>query len=61
VISVLGLTFEPSEDGQGVIQIAVSGEGEIALDVECINVTLRDVTRPHKALSRLVPTHKLES
>lgn len=60
VIAILGLVFEPGEDGQGRITIALSGEGEIALDVECINIMLRDVTRPHKALSKLVPNHPLE-
>jgi len=61
VISLLGMSFESGEDGQGRILMALSGEGEIALDVECINATLRDVTRPHKAQAKSAPNHQLDS
>jgi len=61
VISLLGMSFEPGEDGQGRILLALSGEGEIALDVECINITMRDVTRPHKAQAKAAPSHQLDN
>jgi hypothetical protein len=32
-------------------------DGAIAIDVECINVTLKDVTRPYVAPSRKAPNH----
>lgn len=57
VISVLALTFTPSEDGAGRIEITLAGDGAIALDVEAIDATLKDVTRPYVAPSRQAPTH----
>ena len=33
----------------------LAGDGEIALDVECLDVTLADVTRPY--LARGLPSH----
>lgn len=60
IIAVLGCAFEAGEDGTGRIVMALSGEGEIGLDVECINVTLRDVTRPHAAHAKGLPDHRLD-
>ena len=57
VISVLGMTFDAGEDGAGTIVLTLAGDGAIALDVECVEVTLADVTRPYKAPSGKVPTH----
>ncbi len=57
VISVLSMAFEPSEDGAGTVVLTLAGDGAIALDVECIEATLADVTRPYKAPSGKVPSH----
>lgn len=57
VLSILAITFEPGEDGTGRIVLVLAGDGAVALDVECLNVTLRDVTRPYKAPSGHAPTH----
>lgn len=58
VLSILALGFEPGPDGTGRIVMTLAGDGAIALDVECINVTLKDVTRPYTAPSRKTPTHR---
>ena len=43
VISVLQLRFEPGEsEPEGQVLILLSGDGEIALDVEALDVTLLD-------------------
>ena len=55
VLSLLALAFEPREDGAGVLTLILAGDGEIALDVECLDVTLADVTRPYLARGR--PSH----
>jgi hypothetical protein len=55
VIELLALVFEPGEDGAGVLRLVLAGDGEIALDVECLDVRLADVTRPYIARSR--PSH----
>ena len=57
VISVLSMTFEAKEDGAGTVVLALAGDGAIALDVECVEVTLADVTRPYIAPSGKVPSH----
>lgn len=57
VLSVLAVAFAPGDDGAGRIEITLAGDGAIGLDVECINVTLQDVTRPYLAPSRHVPDH----
>lgn len=57
VLSLLSLSFEPGEDGAGRVLVTLSGDGALALDVECLSVSLRDVTRPYLAPSGKVPRH----
>ncbi|WP_417259617.1 DUF2948 family protein [Celeribacter sp.] len=57
IVSVLALTFEAGPDGTGRVEITLAGDGAIALDVETIDATLKDVTRPYVAPSHKVPTH----
>ena len=37
--------------------LTLSGDGAIAIDVEALEIMLRDVTRPYIAPSRKVPQH----
>jgi hypothetical protein len=57
VLSLLSLAFEPGADGAGRVVLTLAGDGAIALDVECLDVTLRDVTRPYRAPSGKAPRH----
>jgi hypothetical protein len=57
ILSLLSLGFEGGEDGTGRLILTLAGDGAIAIDVECINVTLKDVTRPYVAPSRKAPNH----
>ncbi|WP_394198582.1 DUF2948 family protein [Litoreibacter albidus] len=57
VLSLLSITWQPSEDGAGRFELTLAGDGTIALDAECINITLQDVTRPYIAPSRKAPNH----
>lgn len=57
VLDLLSIGFEPGEDGAGTVRLVFAGDGEIALDVECIDVTLTDVTRPYEAPSGRAPAH----
>jgi len=59
VLSLLSLSWEPGEDGTGRLVLVFAGDGAIAADVECLDLTLRDVTRPYKAPSGQVPDHDL--
>ena len=40
VLELLALVFEPGEDGAGTLRLILAGDGEIALDVECLDVRL---------------------
>lgn len=57
VLSVLSLGFTPGEDGTGRLELVLAGDGGIALDVEALEVSLRDVTRPYAAPSGQAPKH----
>ncbi len=57
ILSVLALTFTPSEDGTGRLELTLAGDGAIALEVESLNVILKDVTRPYVAPSKQAPGH----
>ncbi|MGO4908628.1 DUF2948 family protein [Pseudorhodobacter sp. W20_MBD10_FR17] len=58
VLSLLSVGFEAGEDGTGRVVLTLAGDGEVALDVESVNATARDVTRPYAAPSRKVPRHE---
>lgn len=58
VISLLSLAFDPAEDGAGTLRLVLAGDGEIALDVECLDVALIDVTRPYLARAATAPRHE---
>lgn len=57
VLSLLSIVWQPAEDAAGTLLLQFAGDGTIAIDVECLTVDLRDVTRPHKAVSGDLPTH----
>ena len=57
VLSLLAITFEAGLDGTGRIILTLSGDGAIGVDVEAVEVLLRDVTRSYIAPSRKVPKH----
>lgn len=57
ILSVLSIAFVPGADGTGRLLMTLAGDGTVALDVECLDVTLRDVTRPYQAPSGKAPSH----
>lgn len=57
ILSILDLGFEPGEDGAGQVIVTLAGDGAIAARVECLEVDLRDVTRPYRAVSGHAPHH----
>jgi hypothetical protein len=57
VFELLSISFEAGEDGAGQVILTLAGDGAIALDVECLDVTLSDVSRPYVARSAYVPAH----
>ncbi|UWQ98735.1 DUF2948 family protein [Rhodobacteraceae bacterium S2214] len=59
VYSLLSMAFTAGEDGMGRIELTLAGDGAVAIDVEALEVVLRDVTRPYVAPSKKVPDHNL--
>lgn len=57
VLSLLDLSFAPGEDAAGTLRLTLAGDGEIAVEVECLDVTLEDVSRPYLAPSGKAPSH----
>lgn len=57
VLSLLSITFEPGEEGSGHLLLTLAGDGAIRLEIEALEVTLKDVTRPYRAPSGKVPDH----
>lgn len=60
VLSLLAMRFEPGKDGTGRLLLTLAGDGEIALDVECVDIALKDVSRPYPAPSGKAPTHPVD-
>ncbi|MBZ0128215.1 MAG: DUF2948 family protein [Rhodobacteraceae bacterium] len=57
VLSLLSVSFQPGEDGTGVIDLILAGDGAIRTEVEALDVVLKDVTRPYRAPSKSAPSH----
>lgn len=57
ILSLLSVSFEPGADGSGRVVLTLAGDGAVALDVEALDATLQDVTRPYIAPSKARPSH----
>ncbi|WP_299911995.1 DUF2948 family protein [uncultured Paracoccus sp.] len=57
VLELLTIDWQPGADGTGRLLLEFAGDGTLAADVECINLDLRDVTRPYVAPSGKAPHH----
>ena len=57
ILSLLAITFEPGSEGAGHVLLTLAGDGALRLEVEALEVTLKDVTRPYRAPSGQVPHH----
>ena len=57
VLSLMSLEFSGAEDGVGDLILTFSGDGALKVQVDGLDVALRDVTRPYVAPSKQVPYH----
>lgn len=57
VLSLLAIEWRAGEDGTGVVELVLAGDGGIALSVEALELSLSDVTRPYLAPSGKRPGH----
>ncbi|PYE85464.1 DUF2948 family protein [Pseudoroseicyclus aestuarii] len=58
VLSLLSVDFAPGPDGTGTVTLTLAGDGVIAIDVEALEVLLKDVTRPWLSPSGKAPGHE---
>ncbi len=57
VLSLMSLEFSGAEDGVGDLILTFSGDGALKVQIDGLDVVLRDVTRPYVAPSKQVPNH----
>ena len=57
VLSLLSITFEVTDAPAGQVTLTFAGDGAIRLQVEALEASLKDVTRPYVAPSRKTPQH----
>ena len=57
VLSLLSIGFTEQDDCGGRVELVLSGDGALGLQVDCLEVTLKDVTRPYLAPSGKLPHH----
>lgn len=63
IVSVLSVSFEPDGEGEdavgGTLILTLAGDGEIAVDVECLDARIMDMSKPWAAPSGRAPDHAL--
>jgi len=57
IFSLLDVEWTEGEDAAGIVTLLLAGDGAIRLQVEALELGLRDVTRPYIAPSGKVPDH----
>ncbi len=57
VFDLLAIVFEPSKGCAGTLTLTLAGNAEIAVEVECLDLTLADLTRPWAAKADRAPEH----
>lgn len=57
ILSLLSIDWQPGADADGVLELTLAGDGAIRLQVEALELSLRDVTRPYRAPSGNTPNH----
>lgn len=55
IISILSVEYNNNK-----VTFILAGDGALALDVECLDITLKDVTKPYAAISKSAPKHTLD-
>ena len=57
VFDLLAIVFEPAEGCAGTLTLTLAGGAEFAVEVECLELTLADLTRPWAAKAGKAPGH----
>ena len=57
ILSLLMIKNHDSKHGERSIELVFSGGGNITLEVECVEVILKDVSDPFKSAASNIPNH----
>lgn len=57
ILSLLSVDFRAGAEGTGTVDLVFAGDGTIALEVEALEASLTDVSRPYRANSGRAPGH----
>ncbi len=57
VLSLLDVTYTGLAEGPGRLTFTLAGDGALALDVDALEVSVRDTTRPYRAVAGKAPDH----
>ncbi len=60
ILSILSASFDGEDGGSGSISIVLSGSGGIRVEVDALEIHLRDVTMPYIAPSGTAPEHNTD-
>lgn len=63
VLALMAVEFAPNDDAEnpgGRVTLIFSGDGALALDVECVEMQLKDVSKPYAAQAKALPSHPLD-
>ena len=60
ILSILSISFDGEDGGSGSILIILSGNAGIRVEVDALEIHLRDVTMPYFAPSGTAPKHDTE-
>jgi hypothetical protein len=55
IISILSVGYDDDK-----VTFTLAGDGALALKVECLDITIKDVTKPYAAVSKSAPSHNLD-
>lgn len=58
VFELLALMFQPTEGCAGTLTLTMAGSSEVAAEVECLELSMTDLTRPWTAKAQRMPAHE---
>ena len=58
VFDLLAIQYAPGEDCAGTLTLTLAGGAEVSVDVECLDLSLADLSQPWVAKAQAVPNHK---
>lgn len=60
ILSILTMEWRETDAPAGQLHITLAGDGGFLVSMECLDLTLKDVTRPYVAPSKKAPNHSLD-